>query len=176
MQIEDVGLGEAKLIKLDRYEDYRGSYTETYNQDIYKHFGINFIQDDVSVSRRDVLRGLHGDDHTWKLISCPYGKIYFVILDCNIDSKTFGQQKSFILSGENALQVLCPSKFANGHLVISDEAVFSYKQSSEYDKNSQFTISWIWGNFPCSDPILSYRDRVKAISLYEYELSQRNKK
>lgn len=178
MIVEDVGLGAAKLIKLDRYEDYRGSYTESYNENKFKEqvYNVDFVQDDVSYSRKDVLRGLHGDNCTWKLISCPYGTFFFVIVDLNIESDTYGKHKTFILSGENGLQVLVPSYFANAHLVLSDECVFSYKQSEYYGTN-QFSIRWNDGDlgiqWPIASPILSYRDK-NAITFDKYDIMMRN--
>ena len=66
-------LDSVRLIKPPTiFEDFRGHYVETYNERLYREAGIDqhFIQDDISVSRRHVLRGIHGDDKTWKLISC----------------------------------------------------------------------------------------------------------
>lgn len=180
MIIEDVGLGAAKLIKLDRYEDYRGSYTESFNEKKFKEQvgSIDFVQDDVSYSRKDVLRGLHGDNCTWKLISCPYGTIFFVIVDLQPESETYGKHKTFILSGENGLQVLVPEWFGNAHLVLSDECIFSYKQSQYYNRTGQFSIRWNDGDlgiqWPISSPILSYRDRSESISFEKYDLMVRN--
>lgn len=181
MIVEDVGLGDAKLIKLERYEDYRGAYTESFNEDKFEAQVINsvsFVQDDVSYSRKDVLRGLHGDDCTWKLISCPYGTFYFVIVDLNINSNTYGKHKTFILSAENANQVLVPPLFANAHLVLSDECIFSYKQSAYYNRIGQFSIKWndsdLGIQWPISKPILSYRDNCEAMSFENYDLLVRN--
>lgn len=176
MWASEIGLGEARIIHLHRSEDYRGSYTETwnssFNSDYFRNLVPDFIQDDVSVSRKDVLRGLHGDNKTWKLISCPYGKIYLVIVDMDVDSITFGKWDSFIISGENATQVLIPPKFANGHLVLSEEAVCSYKQTEEYDRKSQFSIyfsdQYLDIQWPIDNPILSHRDKFEAMSFYDY--------
>ena len=66
------------------FEDFRGSYIELYNEEIYKNAGIlvDFKQDDISTSNKNVLRGIHGDSTTWKLISCLYGRFYLVFVDC----------------------------------------------------------------------------------------------
>ncbi|MFC1606544.1 dTDP-4-dehydrorhamnose 3,5-epimerase family protein [Candidatus Latescibacterota bacterium] len=146
------------------FEDMRGWYIETYNKVLYSEAGIDmeFIQDDISVSTKDVLRGIHGDPHTWKLISCLYGRLYFVIVNNDETSPQYRQWESFLLSDTNREQVLVPPKFGNGHLILSDLAIFHYKQTSHYDRASQFTIPWndpsvnIW--WPVKSPIVSQRD------------------
>ena len=146
------------------FEDFRGEYIEIYNREIYSYAGIDqdFIQDDISVSGRHVLRGIHGDSKTWKLVSCLHGKFYLVVLNWNKDSKQFRQWEAFTLSEKNRKQILIPPGFGNGHVVLSDSAIFHYKQTSLYDRGSQFTIMWddpglnIW--WPIKNPILSSRD------------------
>jgi len=145
-------------------EDFRGSYVELYNEALYRETGINvaFVQDDISTSDRHVLRGIHGDTDTWKLISCLYGRFYLVVVNWDRDSPQFGQWESFVLSDRNRLQVLVPPRFGNGHLVLSELAIFHYKQSTYYNRASQFTILWndpqvnIW--WPIKNPIVSRRD------------------
>ncbi len=147
------------------FEDFRGSYVETYNEQLYAEAGINvrFVQDDISTSTRHVLRGIHGDGETWKLISCLHGKFYLVVVNWDKDSPQFGQWDSFVLSDQSRLQVLVPPKFGNGHLVLSDQAIFHYKQSTYYNRPGQFTLLWndpklgIW--WPVKDPLVSRRDQ-----------------
>lgn len=145
-------------------EDFRGTYVELYNEKLYKEAGIDvdFVEDDISVNSRHVLRGIHGDARTWKLISCVHGKFYLVVLDCREASAQFGKWEAFVLSEENRLQVLIPPGFGNGHLVMSEKSIFHYKQSAYYDLSSQFTVVWndpkfnIW--WPIKQPITSRRD------------------
>lgn len=146
------------------FEDFRGSYVEIYNEGLYKKAGINinFVQDDISVSSKHVLRGIHGDNETWKLVSCLYGKFYLVVINWDKNSSQFKQWESFTLSDQNRLQVLIPPKFGNGHLVLSEQTIFHYKQTSNYNREGQFTLLWndpklkIWWPIKC--PILSQRD------------------
>ncbi len=147
------------------FEDFRGTYVETYNEQIYHEAGIDikFVQDDISVSTQHVLRGIHGDQETWKLISCLSGKFYLVVVNWDSTSPQYRQWEAFTLSEENRLQVLVPPKFGNGHLVLSDRAIFNYKQSSYYNRAGQFTLIWndpqlkIW--WPIKEPIVSPRDQ-----------------
>lgn len=146
------------------FEDFRGSYVEIYNRELFRNVGIelDFIQDDISVSSKGVLRGIHGDDKTWKLISCLSGRFYLVVVDARPESPQYGKWVSFTLSEGNRTQLLVPPGFGNGHLVLSEQAIFHYKQTTEYDRAGQFTILWndpqfdIW--WPTSSPILSMRD------------------
>jgi len=146
------------------FEDFRGTYVETWNQAAYRAAGIDveFVQDDISVSSRGVLRGIHGDQQTWKLISCLHGKFHLVVVNWDPSSPQYGQWEGFTLSDQNRLQVLVPPRFGNGHVVLSDTAIFHYKQSSYYDRAGQFTILWndprlnIW--WPVKNPIVSRRD------------------
>ena len=146
------------------FEDFRGSYIELYNEEIYKSTGIlvDFKQDDISTSKKNVLRGIHGDSKTWKLVSCLFGRFYLVVVDCKKDSKQFRQWESFELSDVNREQVLIPPGFGNGHLVLSERAIFHYKQSTYYDRESQFTYLWndpeLNISWPINNPILSVRD------------------
>ena len=148
------------------FNDFRGTYVETYNEKLYRQAGIDvdFVQDDISVSAKNVLRGIHGDDVTWKLVSCLYGEFYLVVLNYDKDSKNFGQWQSFVLSENNRQQVLIPPKHGNGHLVLSETAIFHYKQSTYYDRSKQFTYKWNDPKFnicwPIEEPILSKRDEA----------------
>ena len=166
INVKKTELGGVLLIEADAFEDHRGEYVETYNKKEYKAVGIkyDFVQDDYSRSTKNVLRGIHGDEETCKLISCPYGKFYLVVVDCRKSSKDFGKWQSFVLSDKNKNQILIPPGFGNGHLVLSDEVIFHYKQSAYYNSSGQFSYRWddtkfkIW--WPIKDPILSRRDEL----------------
>lgn len=169
MLVNQTGLKDVLLITPDTFRDHRGSYTETYNMEDYLREGIPqlFVQDDVSVSYRNVLRGIHMDCKTWKLISCPMGKLWLVVVNLNPESGQYKQWESFALSGTNYRQVLIPPYHGNGHLIISDQAVFHYKQTTYYERDSQMTIAWdepdlgiAWPLPHDTKPILSARDSL----------------
>ncbi|MEO5375429.1 MAG: dTDP-4-dehydrorhamnose 3,5-epimerase family protein [Alphaproteobacteria bacterium] len=150
------------------FEDFRGQYVELYNRGLYQQAGItvDFPQDDISVSSRHVLRGIHGDQTTWKLVCCLYGRFYLVVVNWDETSPQYRRWEGFTLSDRNRLQILIPPKFGNGHLILSDTAIFHYKQSTLYDRDSQFTIRWddpqVNAYWPVKDPILSIRDSSAA--------------
>ena len=165
MNVEKTALDGVLLITPPTlFEDWRGEYVETYNEQLYREHGIDvpFVQDDISVSDKHVLRGLHGDATTWKLISCLHGKFYLVVVNNYPDSSQYRKWTSFVLSDTNRKQVLIPPKFGNGHLVLSDKAIFHYKQNTYYDRAGQFTLLWndpelgLW--WPVPNPLVSRRD------------------
>ena len=166
MQVEQTKLDGVLLIKLDVFEDFRGQYVETYNDAVYRKNGIDvkFMQDDISVSSRHVLRGIHGDAETWKLISCLHGSFYLMVVNNDKNSKQFRKWQGFTLSDTNRQQVLVPANFGNGHVVLTEKAIFHYKQNTYYNPRGQFTIKWddpeygLW--WPIRSPILSRRDEA----------------
>ena len=146
------------------FEDYRGSLWTIWKEGDYN---LSFNHDKVSTSSKNVLRGIHGDFKSHKLISCLYGKLYLVIVDNRKDSSTYMKWDSIILSSDNKKQILLPPGVGNGFYVLSDESVFHYKWAYEgeyHDVEQQFTLKWndpkIGIDWPCSNPILSKRDRL----------------
>ena len=165
MQVKKTKLDGVLLIEPPTiFEDFRGNYIELYNEEIYKKSGItqNFLQDDISMSTQNVLRGIHGDQQTWKLVSCLHGKFYLAVINYDKSSPQYLQWEGFTLSDQNHLQILIPPNFGNGHVVLSEKAIFHYKQTSYYDRPGQFTLIWndpklkIW--WPIKNPIVSKRD------------------
>ena len=163
MKIDYIGLIDGlRLIIPDIFHDFRGEYVETYN-DMDWDLGVKFVQDDISVSKHNVLRGLHGDNITWKLVQCLFGSFYLVIVDCRKDSPTYNKWHGYTLNDKNRHQILIPPGCANGHLCLSDSCLFHYKQSAYYQgADKQFTLRWNALNevfWPISNPVLSERDK-----------------
>jgi len=165
MKIIESELKGVYVIDLEPFEDHRGEYVSLHDENKYGSHGINvrFIQDSVIFTKKNVLRGIHGDDKTWKLISCLKGDVYQVIVNCNKDSKDFGKWAKFLLNEKKRQQIVVPPKFGNAFLILSDEAIYNYKQSSSYEVGSmQFSYRWndpFFGiDWPVKNPILSQRD------------------
>jgi dTDP-4-dehydrorhamnose 3,5-epimerase len=167
-------LPEVKIVQPSIYHEYRGSISTTYHSEYYdrllpaneRNEGLEFKHDRYSKSKFGVLRGLHYDEKTWKLVSCIHGKIYLVVLDMREQQPNYGKWESFVISPETATQVLIPPMFANGHFVMEDDSIFTYKMAykGEYnDENKQKTIVFNDSRFgidwPVQSPILSKRDR-----------------
>ena len=153
-----------KKMNLKPFVDNRGYLWTSWKKGNIKK--IKFNHDKFSLSKKNVLRGLHGDKKTWKLISCPYGKFFLVVVNYEKKSKHFLKWQSFILSQKNGLQVLIPPNYANGHLCLSDECLFHYKLSYKgnyIDAKQQFSIKWndprLNIKWKIKKPILSIRDR-----------------
>ncbi len=149
--------------------DDRGTIFTTYDKHIYDKYlpkSLSFIHDKFAESKNNVLRGLHGDIKTWKLVSCILGEIYEVVVDMRQDSKTYLKWDSWVLNDKNKFQVLIPPNFVNGYYVMSEKAIFHYKLAylGEYlDVKDQIVAKWddpklniLW---PCSNPILQDRDK-----------------
>lgn len=153
------------VIKPYKFKDLRGSFLETYNMGDFnkKIKKIKFVQDDISVSKKNVLRGIHGDNKTWKLVSCILGKIYLIVVNNDKKSKEYKKWISITLSEKNNKQILIPPKFGNAYVALSKKVIYSYKQSTYYDRKSQFTINWKDERYnfkwPIKKPILSDRDK-----------------
>ena len=166
---ENFKIKDLQQIDVNSFHDFRGEYVETFNIETYQFTDssneiIKFKEDDFSVSKKYVLRGLHGDNKTWKLVQCIFGEIYLVVVDFRSDSPTFKFWQSFSLSDKKRTQILIPPGCLNGTLCMSETSIFTYKQSEIYTGNSenQFTVRWddpqlniYW---PIRQPILSQRD------------------
>lgn len=160
MKIKDVKIFEPNI-----YTDYRGDLWTLWNKQ-ESNFSLDFNHDKVSTSRKNVLRGIHGDFKSHKLVTCLFGEIYFVVVDNRKDSETYKKWDWIILDDKKRKQVLLPPGVGNGFLVLSEKSVFHYKWSydGEYpDVKDQFTIKWNDPkyniNWPIQNPILQMRDK-----------------
>ncbi len=131
-----------KTLKSSIFKDHRGYYWTSWSK---KKVKLDFNHDKFSISKKNTLRGLHGDSKTWKLVSCIFGKVFFVIVNFNPKSKNYLKHKSMILKeGENK-QILIPPHYLNGFLCLSDKCVFHYKLSYKgkyFDVNKQKSLKW----------------------------------
>ncbi|MCR9247011.1 MAG: dTDP-4-dehydrorhamnose 3,5-epimerase family protein [bacterium] len=168
MRFETTELEGVVRIVPEVFADHRGRYVELFDTAKYGDAtgGIDFVQDDVSVSHEHVLRGIHGDYETTKLVSVLQGKGHAIIADNRPESPTYRQWQAFELSGDNRVQLLLPPGIGNSILVLAGPLVYWYKQSTHFVPGRQFTIRWDdpdWGfEWPIADPVLSNRDLVGA--------------
>ena len=155
---------KVKVFKNSSFKDNRGYYWTSWKKNMIKN--VKFNHDKFSLSKKNVLRGLHGDKKTWKLVSCPYGKFFIAVVDLNENSKNYLKWKSWILSHKNGIQLLIPPNYANGHYCLSEYCLFHYKLSykgSYFGHTHQFSVRWndpkINIKWPTKKPILSFRDK-----------------
>lgn len=147
----------------DSFIDNRGEIWTSYDKDNFKL--PNFVQDKVSISKKNVIRGLHGDYQTGKLITCLSGECFLVVVDARKDSPTFSNIISFVLSKNSKLSVYVPPGCLNGHAVISEEdCTFFYKWTHNYTgPENQITVNYadttLSIQWPVTAPILSDRDK-----------------
>ena len=135
------------LIQPQVFGDERGYFFEAWReQDFTEHVGpVHFVQDNESKSRRGVLRGLHYQRGQWsqaKLVRVISGRVLDVVVDLRRQSKTFGQYFMAELSDENHKMLFIPRGFAHGFLVLSEEAVFTYKVDNAYAPQAEASIKW----------------------------------
>ena len=160
-------LPEVLLVKPNYFSDYRGIIYSTYRDKDFINHGLPvFTHDKVVISRDRVLRGIHGDSKTFKLVSCISGSVEQVVVDCRRNSKTYKKWTKFNLEGGSSDSILIPPGYGNAFLVTSgDGAIYNYKLSYEgqyVDSDEQFTYEWndksIGIEWSISNPILSDRD------------------
>ena len=134
----------AKVFVPDVYEDERGFFKETYSTVKYRAAGLSddFVQDSVSFSTRNVIRGLHFDVKMSKFVQVLRGKIWDVIVDIRADSATRLKWQGFVLSEHNHRQLYIPPGFAHGFIALADDVVFSYKHGALYDPTTEGAIRW----------------------------------
>jgi dTDP-4-dehydrorhamnose 3,5-epimerase len=156
-------LKNIKIFKSNSFRDKRGYIWTSWKNN--KKSKIFFNHDKFSLSKKNVFRGLHYDNKTWKLVSCVYGKVFLVLVNCDKKSSEYLRIYTVYLSQNRNIQILIPPKFANGHLCLSSECLFHYKLSykgkySDIDKqknlkwnDSRLSIKWPKKNF-----IMSKRD------------------
>lgn len=156
------------IIEPDVFGDHRGYFKETYNEAAFKALGLDmhFMQDNLSYSRRGILRGLHFQRDPFaqgKLVSVVEGEVLDVAVDIRKGSPTYGQHVSVVLSGENHRMFYVPPGFAHGFQVVSETCYFSYKCTNIYDRPSEGGLMWsdpaLGVKWPVADPIISEKDR-----------------
>jgi len=176
-KIHKTALNGLHVVEIDYFQDTRGFFIESWHKQDFKTAGITteFVVDGHSKSTKHVLRGIHyqKQPHAMtKLVRCTRGKIFDVVIDLRVNSKTFGKWLGFVLSSEDMKQLYIPEGFAHGHITLSDISEVQYKLSTPHHPQSQVTIAWndpdlkiVW---PIKKPILSKKDQ-NGISFREYK-------
>jgi len=167
MKVSDIpGLGGPLLLEPRVFHDDRGAFLELYHEQRYLEAGIadSFVQDNLSISRQHVLRGLHlqHPHGQGKLVTVLDGEVFDVAVDVRRGSPTFGRWAGVRLSAESMRQLWIPPGFAHGFLVLSGRALFSYKCTQPYMPAEELTIRWddpaIGIEWPVASPVLSAKD------------------
>jgi len=169
MNISATRLPGVLLIQPAVFGDQRGFFKESWNRKKFAEQGLalDFVQDNVSLSRRGILRGLHFQNPTpqGKLVQVLQGEVFDVAVDIRRGSPTFGQWFGTRLSAENHLQMYVPEGFAHGFYVLSETALFAYKCTDFYDPKAEHSLRWddpdIGIAWPLTEPpLLSAKDEA----------------
>ena len=168
MIIENTFIKDLILITPNVFTDDRGYFMESYNlKKLEKVIKTEFVQDNESLSQKNVLRGLHFQkppNAQAKLIRVVQGSILDVAVDLRKDSETYGKHFTHILNGKNKKQLYVPVGFAHGFLCLEKNTILNYKCSAYYDASNEDSILWNdselnidWG---IDNPILAEKDQI----------------
>ena len=155
------------LVKPEQYSDGRGTSSENYKASTFRGAGIKdvFVQENRSVSRSGVLRGLHYQRRPYwqaKLVRCGRGRVFNAAVDLRPGSKTFGKSFSGILSARDGIMLYIPEGFAHGFLALTDGAEVLYKCSREFKPSHYTGLRWndpaLRIKWPLERPIVSVKD------------------
>ena len=166
MKVEPGRIPGLLIIEPKVFGDERGFFMESYSRDRYAEAGVpaEFVQDNLSLSARGILRGLHlqHPNDQGKLCSVLQGEVFDVAVDVRVGSPTFGQWEGVTLSAENKRQFYVPPGFAHGFCVLSERALFSYKCTDFYSAQSEIGVIWndpdLGIEWPIEAPRLSAKD------------------
>jgi dTDP-4-dehydrorhamnose 3,5-epimerase len=167
MKFEKTEIEDVLLLKPDLYKDKRGLFLESYRKSLFLEHGldIDFVQDNLSSSRRNAIRGLHYQivNPQDKLIMVMQGKVLDVAVDLRRSSPTFGKHVRRVISDENRHQLFIPKGFAHGFSVLSEEALVYYKCSDYYNPNGERGLLWrdpeLDIDWQVKDPVISEKDQ-----------------
>jgi dTDP-4-dehydrorhamnose 3,5-epimerase len=162
----ELPLAGLKILEPAVFQDARGYFFELHHEARFAALGLpdSLVQDNVSFSHRNVLRGLHFQTPGWqgKLVSVLHGEVFDVAVDLRRESSTFGGWHGVTLSEANRRQLWVPRGFAHGFCVLSDEALVLYKCSAYYEPTQEHTLLWndpdVGIHWPVRDPLLSEKD------------------
>jgi dTDP-4-dehydrorhamnose 3,5-epimerase len=184
MKVQAASIPGLLIVEPSVHGDERGFFMETYSRDRYAKAGIgaDFVQDNLSLSAKGILRGLHLQHPRGqgKLCFVLEGEVFDVAVDVRVGSPTFGRWEGVRLSSDNKRQLYVPPGFAHGFCVMSERALFSYKCTDFYSAASEIGVAWddpeIGIDWPLREPRLSTKDQqnrrlrdIPADSLPRYE-------
>jgi dTDP-4-dehydrorhamnose 3,5-epimerase len=167
MQVQETGFEGLLILQPRIFKDDRGAFYESWNDTTFKSLGLNliFIQDNQSVSHKNVLRGLHfqhAPHAQGKLVRVIRGQALDVVVDLRKNSKTYGRHYKLILCSEKANMMWIPAGFAHGFLALENDTVFQYKCDALYNPQSEECLIWndpkLGVDWEIENPIISSKD------------------
>ena len=171
MEVLNTSIDDIKIILPKTFQDNRGLFFESYNKKFFDdklNLKINFVQDNCSISNKNVLRGLHYQKpHSQgKLVRVSRGSVLDVVVDLRKNSPSFGKHIKVLLTDKNKRQLWVPEGMAHGFLVVSEIADFLYKTTDYWYPEDELSIKWndkdldIDWEYEGTDPIVSEKDSM----------------
>jgi dTDP-4-dehydrorhamnose 3,5-epimerase len=170
MIFERTQIDDLVIIHTNKIYDERGCFFESFHKKKFEEYidkKIDFVQENESISKINVVRGLHFQNPPFaqgKLVRVPYGKVIDVVVDIRQNSSTYGKYFSIELSQENGKQLWIPEGFAHGFVSLEENSILSYKCTNFYNKESEGAIVWndpfLQINWSIDNPIVSEKDKV----------------
>ena len=169
MEIINTAIPELKVIQPKVFGDARGYFFESYNKQQLEAAGLtaDFVQDNQSLSAKNVIRGLHFQKPPFaqgKLVRVATGSVLDVAVDIRKGSPTYGKYVSEVLSAEKNNMFWIPAGFAHGFVALEEHTIFQYKTTAYYNKDSEGAIRWndpdIHVEWGISEPVISDKDKV----------------
>ncbi len=167
MTIKTTLIADILLLEPKVYYDERGYFMESFNEREFEALQkVKFVQDNESMSKKDVLRGLHFQrpPHAQaKLVRVICGSVFDVAVDLRLSSPTYGNYFGHVLSDKNKLQLYIPAGFAHGFLSLEDNTIVNYKCSDYYYKDAEDSILWndvqLGIDWAVTNPVLALKDQ-----------------
>lgn len=168
MTIKTTLIADILLLEPKVYYDERGYFMESFNEREFEALQkVKFVQDNESMSKKDVLRGLHFQrpPHAQaKLVRVICGSVFDVAVDLRLSSPTYGNYFGHVLSDKNKLQLYIPAGFAHGFLSLEDNTIVNYKCSDYYYKDAEDSILWndvqLGIDWSVTNPVLALKDQT----------------
>jgi dTDP-4-dehydrorhamnose 3,5-epimerase len=167
MQVQETGFEGLLILQPRIFKDHRGAFHESWNSEVFKELGldISFLQDNQSVSHKNVLRGLHFQNPPFaqgKLVRVTRGKAIDVVVDMRKNSATYAKYFKIELSEEKANMMWIPAGFAHGFVALEDQTIFQYKCDALYNPKSEDCLLWndpsLAIDWEVENPIISKKD------------------
>ena len=167
MQVQETGFEGLLILQPRLFKDDRGAFYESWNETTFKNLGLNirFVQDNQSVSHKNVLRGLHfqqAPHAQGKLVRVTHGQALDIVVDLRKNSKTYGQHYKLVLCSDKANMMWIPAGFAHGFVALEDDTVFQYKCDAVYNPQSEECLIWndpkLGIDWETENPIISSKD------------------
>ena len=167
MQVQETGFEGLLILQPRLFKDDRGAFYESWNETTFKSLGLDFrfVQDNQSVSHKNVLRGLHfqhAPHAQGKLVRVTRGQALDIVVDLRKNSKTYGQHYKLVLCSDKANMMWIPAGFAHGFVALEDDTVFQYKCDAVYNPQSEECLIWndpkLGIDWETENPIISSKD------------------